>query len=256
MKTVVSFSGGRTSAYMLKMLLDRGQDIIPVFANTGKERIETLDFVRDCGIQWGVHITWLEWRLGVDFDSYAIVTHETASRNGEPFEALINKANHTPGVRVRWCTDKLKIRVIRRYLNDLYSYKIPKDTQIAIGIREDERKRANNGGDTRAFKSVYPLVAAGITKDIVDEYWRNSPFDLNLDSNAGNCDLCFLKAKGKLVDLLRKRPEAANWWIDMEERTNSTFSARHSYKDLLAMSKLPLKFDVEEGGGVSCFCTD
>lgn len=53
---VISFSGGRTSGLMLRRCLDAGlqPDVHVLFANTGKERPETLDFVRDCGLNWGV----------------------------------------------------------------------------------------------------------------------------------------------------------------------------------------------------------
>lgn len=46
---LISFSGGRSSAMMLKILADNGlrdTDHV-VFANTGKERHETLDFVHE-----------------------------------------------------------------------------------------------------------------------------------------------------------------------------------------------------------------
>ncbi|GFZ63690.1 hypothetical protein PSE10B_02120 [Pseudomonas amygdali pv. eriobotryae] len=49
--TVVSFSGGRTSAYMLRQVLDADDDLddlIVTFANTGKEHPATLDFVNEC----------------------------------------------------------------------------------------------------------------------------------------------------------------------------------------------------------------
>lgn len=41
---------------MLKIMLDNSMvdaDTIVVFANTGKEREETMEFVRDCETQWG-----------------------------------------------------------------------------------------------------------------------------------------------------------------------------------------------------------
>ena len=42
---VVSFSGGRTSAYMAKLLMEKSKSpLVFVFANTGKEREETLNF--------------------------------------------------------------------------------------------------------------------------------------------------------------------------------------------------------------------
>lgn len=64
---VINFSGGRSSAYMLYHILDAHDGKLPnsavvCFANTGKERPETLDFVKECGERWNVPITWLEYR--------------------------------------------------------------------------------------------------------------------------------------------------------------------------------------------------
>ena len=89
--TVVSFSGGRTSAYLLRRLLDWYGGRLPadchvVFANTGKENEATLRFVRDCCVNWKVPIVWVEYLP--DGDGWRQVTFETASRNGEPFEAV------------------------------------------------------------------------------------------------------------------------------------------------------------------------
>ena len=61
---LISFSGGATSAYMTKLLLEKlnpnEYEIKVVFANTGKEREETLEFVRDCDIRWGFNTVWVE----------------------------------------------------------------------------------------------------------------------------------------------------------------------------------------------------
>ena len=66
--TLISFSGGRTSAFMLYKILEASDFQLPktvqvVFANTGREMPETYDFVQRCGDEWGVHITWLEYRV-------------------------------------------------------------------------------------------------------------------------------------------------------------------------------------------------
>ena len=63
--TVISFSGGRTSGYMLWRILQSNQglpdDAIVVFANTGKEDEVTLRFIEDCSVNWQVPIVWLEF---------------------------------------------------------------------------------------------------------------------------------------------------------------------------------------------------
>ena len=58
-QTCISFSGGRTSAYMLWRVLRSNGGTLPTecvvcFANTGKEDGATLRFVRGCGERWGV----------------------------------------------------------------------------------------------------------------------------------------------------------------------------------------------------------
>ncbi|HBO79850.1 MAG TPA: Nin-like protein, partial [Cupriavidus sp.] len=64
--TCISFSGGRTSAYMLWRVLQANSglpaDTVVCFANTGKEVEATLRFVRDCATHWHVPVHWLEYQ--------------------------------------------------------------------------------------------------------------------------------------------------------------------------------------------------
>ena len=66
--TCISFSGGRTSAYMLYKVLQAHQMSLPdeaivCFANTGKEDEATLRFVQDCSERYR-HLFVQSWRCG------------------------------------------------------------------------------------------------------------------------------------------------------------------------------------------------
>ena len=63
-------------------------DVKVIFANTGKEREETLRFVHECGSRWGVHIHWVEWRDAKP--CFEETGYNSASRMGEPFDAIVH----------------------------------------------------------------------------------------------------------------------------------------------------------------------
>lgn len=269
--TCISFSGGRTSAYMLWRVLQSHSrklpaDAVVCFANTGKEDEATLRFVRDCAVAWDVEITWLEFR---DTEArFEIVTFETASRDGEPFEALIRKRNYLPNPVTRFCTIDLKIRPIGRYLLSLgmADTKTEAENMSMIGMRADEQRRAAKIAD----KSRIPLVTAGITKEDVGVFWRAQPFDLGLPNNNGvtmhgNCDLCFLKGGAQVLSLITEKPERAVWWAKMEalalalasKPSGAVFrSDRPSYAQMAAFAAdQGDMFDPAEEA-ISCFCGD
>ena len=71
--------------------------------------------------------------------------------------------------------------------------------------------------------NIAPLYEAKVTNEDVLEYWNKSNFDLQLPSIdgktvAGNCDLCFLKGTKSIINILREKPELANWWIEKEKQ--------------------------------------
>ena len=267
--TCISFSGGRTSAYMLWRVLQSNGGTLPAeavvcFANTGKEDEATLRFVRDCAAAWDVPIVWLEFR---DTDArFEVVTFETASRYGQPFEALIRKRNYLPNPVTRFCTIDLKIRPIGRYLLSLgmAETKAEAENMSMVGMRADEQRRAAKITD----KSRIPLVSAGITKEDVGAFWRVQPFDLGLPNNNGvtmhgNCDLCFLKGGAQVLSLIAEKPARAVWWANMEslalasKPSGAVFrSDRPSYAALAAFAADQRDmFDPKEEA-ISCFCGD
>jgi 3''-phosphoadenosine 5''-phosphosulfate sulfotransferase (PAPS reductase)/FAD synthetase and related enzymes len=239
---LISFSGGRTSAFMLHEILRAYDgklpaDVVVAFANTGKEREETLRFVHECGSRWGVKIHWLEWRdADVTFEE---VGFNSASRNGEPFAALIAKRGFLPNGVMRFCTQELKIRVMRDFCRSLGWT----NWTNVIGLRYDEGMRvlkaidrSESGKDP--WRNHMPLAKAKVTVRDVASFWASQPFDLQLQPYEGNCDLCFLKGAGKLKRLIRDNPGMADWWKTMEASTVAKsgaagrFRKEYSYADL------------------------
>lgn len=268
--TVISFSGGRTSGFMLYKVLEAHQMSLPddtkvIFANTGKEDEATLKFVNDCSVYWNVPIVWLEYQDHEDSKQrFKVVTFETASRNGEPFEAIIRKRQYLPNPVTRFCTAELKIRTIHKYLRSI-GWDDHDENSDWIGIRADEPRRA-----AKIARERTPLVTAGIGKNDVGNFWKAQPFDLGLPNfngvtYHGNCDLCFLKGESQTRSLIAEKPERAVWWAKMEAMAMAMASKpdgarfrkdRDSYQAMMnyAKDQMPMFDDPDES--IACFCGD
>jgi 3'-phosphoadenosine 5'-phosphosulfate sulfotransferase (PAPS reductase)/FAD synthetase len=217
-KLLISFSGGRTSAYMAWWLLNKWNErheweMIVVFANTGKERNETLDFVNECDLYFGFNTVWIEAvtnpirGIGV---SSKIVTYSTANRDGEPFEQMVKK-HGIPSVKSPHCTRELKKYAIKAYCRSIGWKKY----HTAIGYRVDEFDRA--APDWEKQRHFYPLISPNPTrKNDINKFWGQQDFDLRLKTYEGNCDLCFKKSFRKLMTLTKESPELILWWSGME----------------------------------------
>jgi hypothetical protein len=271
---VISFSGGRTSGYMLWRTLQAyggklPADVRVLFANTGKEMPETLDFVQECSDRWGVPIVWVENRPRDDErkKQFAIVDHATASRNGEPFADLIAERKYLPNPVARFCTAELKIRPMERYLK---SIGVTEWTTF-IGLRADEQHRVARlaNQDCKNETKEAPLAAVGVAVEEVGRFWAAQPFDLLLPNMGGttmhgNCDLCYLKGANQVLSLIRERPERAVWWIAQEQRAQDLGSGaggwfrkdRPSYQRMYDIAMTHGELFPFEDTLTACACTD
>ncbi len=237
---LISFSGGRTSAYMLKQILDAHGGTLPddvhvTFANTGKEREETLRFVHDCATHWGVRVRWLEWRsrsVKIPLaERFAEVGFNSASRSGEPFEGLLTAKSYTANATMRWCTAELKVRVMKYFMQSL-GYK---NWVNVIGLRHDEQHRVSKSRQPprECWTNAMPLDDAKVSNRDVRAFWAEQPFDLQLLPFEGNCDGCFLKARPKLWEIERTQPGTLQWWADMEIVGKGQWITEYSYNELI-----------------------
>ena len=211
---LLSVSGGRTSEYMAQLLYHSHKGhVVSVFANTGCEEEPTYEFVQECSDRWKLNTIWVESvfdsRKGVG-TTHRIVDFKSASRKGEPFEAMIQKYG-IPNKSWPQCTRELKRRPIESYIRSIGWT----DYLTAIGIRADEpaRLRENSASDGH----VYPLATDfTTTKAEINDWWENQPFNLRLKEHRGNCIWCWKKSLPKLLRIANETPNAFDFPARME----------------------------------------
>ena len=220
-KLAISFSGGRTSAVMTKLCVEKFSDtheIAITFANTGSEHENTLKFVDQCDRIFGWNVAWVEAVVNPEKGKgirHKIVNYETASRNGEPLEADFAK-HGLPGPGWLHCTRDTKEMPIKDYLKRELGWKWG-DYWIAIGIRADEIDRVSENREKLKF--VYPLADAGWTKEDVKRECASWPFDLDLKGeHYGNCVWCWKKSLRKLLTLAKDDESLFDFPLKMDEK--------------------------------------
>lgn len=214
MQRVINFSGGKTSAYMTIHEYREG-DLV-VFCDTGREHPKTYKFINDFEAYENIPVTRIKYY-----------------NEDDPFKALLVKKKYkiVPNRVRRICTDELKIKTNKRYLKSLGILKF----ENFIGFRADEKQRVMRR--KVHFKKVFdkfPLYEQGITKAMVNDYWSKKPYTLEIPSILGNCDLCFMKGKNAIINILTVYPELADKWIEDEEEAqkNGKFGGHTYFPDI------------------------
>jgi len=249
---LVSVSGGETSMYMaqwLKKEWGSNNNLKYVFANTGEENEETLLFIEKCAQYFELPIVWVEAIVNPEFgkgNKAKVVSFETASRNGEPFKAMITK-HGIPNLIFPHCSRELKGRTIDAYLREIGF----KTDYKAIGIRADEIDRISNIPGI-----IQPLVKAGYTIQDRNRFWRDMPFRLNLKGYEDNCKVCWKKSLRKLLTIAKYHPERFDnfqkwekeyeYYVPASQADGRTvpimfFRGNLTVDDILAMSKQPFE---------------
>jgi len=225
---LVSFSGGETSAFMAQWLNNHYEEygyenIVFVFANTGLENEETLEFVERCDNHFGLNVQWIEANVIHEYKkgtTFYRTDFDNASRNGEPFEQMISKYG-IPNQANPQCTRELKGAPIsafgKQWFND-------EKYHTAIGIRQDEADRMNAKAKQMGF--IYPLINRKMiasTKPMINFYWRSMPFRLELKGYQGNCATCWKKSDKKLYQIAKENSKAFDFMNRMEQKYGNFF---------------------------------
>jgi Phosphoadenosine phosphosulfate reductase family len=229
MRKVVSFSGGRTSAYLCKIMLDTfGRENVDfIFMDTGAEHPKTYEFIRQVNQHFGLNLVCLRGDfnqpLGVGH-SYSVVDIATLCFDLGVYTELVSKYG-TPGIANPWCTSRMKEEVHDKYCNDIYG---KNGYETWIGIRADEPKRLKIG---KRCDVRYLAEISNAEKVDVINFWRSMHFDLEIDEWLGNCVFCFKKSDLKLALACKDSSQLYDHWSKMidssPERVGQERASRH-----------------------------
>jgi len=198
MRHVLGLSGGKDSAALALYMRDREPKMEYFFCDTGAELPETYEFLDKIEEYLGKRVARLKSER--DFEGW-----------------LDHYKGFLPNPRARWCTRKLKIEPLERWLGE--------DPAITyIGIRADEPNRKGYIDVKGVIEPKFPFIEDGITlegvKKILEDSGVGMPEYYRWRSRSG-CHFCFFQRKSEWVGLAREHPELFENAVRIEESTPS-----------------------------------
>lgn len=145
---VASISGGRTSHYMIGVLIEKyGRDNIHfIYCDTGAEHDGTYKFIRETEGFYDIKITCLrlsmpkEEGVGAQYD---IVDISDLKRDYKAFKELMEKYGRPFNPGGKFCTDQMKTKIYKKYCNDKFG---KGQYTTWIGYRDEPRDASRAWG--------------------------------------------------------------------------------------------------------------
>lgn len=213
---VVSFSGGRTSAYLVWRMEERrkieGLDVSYVFMDTGAEHPKTYEFVRNVARHFAIDLICLKASINPELGrpgSYTRISADDIGKSASPWRDMLSKYGTPYNPGGAFCTDRLKLVPYTKYCNAKYG----KGGYITwLGMRADEPKRLIERDNVKYLAEI-----SDFDKDDIIEWWGGQPFDLDIPEHLGNCVFCIKKGVNKVALAAKDEPEMAKGFMAMLE---------------------------------------
>lgn len=241
---VVNLSGGKDSSALTLRMIELGMHIDEVIcADTFKEfpaMYRHLEKMRK--VIEGAEIKFTVLRSDKSFD-YLMFEHKVKRRNKD----LDKFSGYSwAGNRSRWCTSKLKIDLIEKYLSSLS--KQFKVIQM-IGIAADEEYRLERENNQRTNQR-HPLVEWGWTEEDTLHYCYDKGFDweglyeiFRKDNDKCPRVSCWCCPLQPLEDLRKLRKHFPELWEELKDMQSRTW---RKIKPDYTVQQLDIRFALEE----------
>ena len=171
--------------------------LIVLFADTGAERPHTYEYVN----------------LIRDYCSWKSISFETV-RAQYTLEEYVYHSGILPSRFMRWCTDRLKIRPIRRRAS---MYDVAKPYQQLIGFDADEPVRVRHNMLYKDALERFPLVELGLSREDCALIIRNENLPLPKKSS---CFCCPFQRLSSFVLLAKQYPQLVERAAKLEALAN------------------------------------
>ena len=198
---ILGLSGGKDSAALAIYVRERFPDVHYFFCDTGAELPETYEFLTKLEAYFGKPIH----RLGTgrDFDHWLDVYRGAL-----------------PSSQMRWCTRKMKIEPLERWIQDTFG----EDQVVSlVAIRADEPYREGYSSTRTNIHVEYPFRDDGVDKSgvmrILNDAGVGLPAYYEWRTRSG-CYFCFYQRKAEWVGLAERHPELFERAVAYEEKSN------------------------------------
>jgi hypothetical protein len=274
---LVNVSGGRSSAMMARHIQtsEKYKDYqkLFVFCNTGLERPETIQFLKDQIKYWELPLYLIEGvyslKKGVGVKS-KLVDFDTMDMEGKTFSQAIEQVNKNdfsgvPNEASPYCSDYLKKRVAHHFAKNVFG-----TTKYisAIGFRrEDMPKRVTWKEVKLNKKEIFPLLTDfgnAVDQFSLNIFFRKEQFKLKIHSRIGNCVYCQKKSDRNLIeaiqfDLLNQDFRYIDWYRKEEQKYGNRFYRGNlSIDDLVRSAQCALddgtQLEMFSDVGEACMC--
>ena len=248
---IVLVSGGRSSAMMARHIQTskkyKDYEKLYVFCNTGMERPETINFLKDIVKFWNIPLNIIEGvysdLAGVGVKS-KLVDFDTLDMTGRVFSEAIGQLNKhkwtgVPNTATPYCSDHLKTLVSHDFARKIFgTTKYIK----AIGYRkEDMPKRVTLYELSQDKKRIAPLLTdfdQPISQRDLNVFFDNEQFKLGIHSKLGNCELCWKKSERNLIESIQFGTRFIDWHKEHELKYGNMFFRNNlSITDLVKIAE-------------------
>lgn len=243
MKHIVLFSGGSSSSYVAKLVIDKygKENTILLHTPTYAEH-PTADIFRQQVAEY----------LGMTI---------TIQEDGRDLWKLIEDNNCLPSFHIPFCTQQLKIKQ-----TDLYIKNMDKsDICLYYGYDADEYRRVQKVYTRKlkeGIKTGFPIYESGISgkeiKRIIQEEWKIELPQPYKYLKHNNCIPCFKGGKAYFKQVCKYYPEQFERAVQMEHKIGHTVFKDCTLEDIreeVIKSKNQISF-IDNEFNIPCECWD